>query len=269
MTNRSAGEPPAAPSEARPASRRLLGEILVGEGLITRRQLDAALRVQAEQRPDAPIGELLVQQGAIRPEQVYAVLDKHRLGNLLVSMTLLTTEQLETALVRQRMAGRRLAEVVLQLRYVTEDQLRQALARHYGIRLVELDETALDRGLAGLIEREYAWRHRLVPIDRAGERLTVAMDDPGDRWVIDDLARVTGCRIEVVTASSRALRRAFVRLYGDRTPAATAREMEARHVETRRLLAAVRAASQQVRQGVEADAQNGTRRPGPPSPPGA
>ena len=222
MTNKPAGEPPAVPSEARPASRRLLGELLVGEGLITRRQLDAALQLQAEHRPQAPLGEPLVEQGAIRPEQVYAVLDKHRLGNLLVSMELLTSEQLESALLRQRMTGRRLAEVVLQLRYVTEDQLRQALARHFGIRLVELDETPLDRGLARLIERDYAWRHRLVPIGQAGDRLTVAMDDPGDRWVIDDLARVTGCRIEVVTASSRALRRAFVRIYGDRTPASTA-----------------------------------------------
>jgi type IV pilus assembly protein PilB len=178
-------------------------------------------------------------------------------------MTLLTSEQLETALVRQRMTGRRLAEVVLQLRYVTEDQLRQALVRHFGIRLVELDQVTLNRALAQLIEREYAWRHRLVPIDRAGDRLTVAMDDPGDRWVIDDLARVTGCRIEIVTASSRELRRAFVRLYGERTPAATKNELEARHVETRRLLAAVRAASEQVRQGTETDSRGAPRRPRP------
>jgi hypothetical protein len=264
MTSRPAGPPPA-PLEAQPGARRLLGEILLDEGLVTRSQLAAALRAQAD-RPHSPIGELLVEQGAIRPEQLDAVLDKHRLGDLLVAMGLITREQLESALWRQRVTGRRLAEVLLQLRYVTEDRLRQAFARHFGIRLVELDGTALDPGLARLIERDYAWRHRLVPVGRTDDRLTVAMDDPGDRWVVEDLGRVTGCRIEVVTAPSSALRRAFGRIYGDRPAGATARELEVRHVETRRILAAVRAASEQVRQGVEADTPNPARRKGTGSP---
>src|SRR5262245_55367262 len=260
------GSPAPPPSEGRPGPRRLLGEILVGEGLITGDQLEAALRLQAEYRPQTAIGELLVEQGAISRDQLEAVLDKHRLGNLLDTGRVSRSEQLESALFRQRATGRRLVEVLLNLRYVTEEQLRKALARHFGIRLVELDGMVLDRELARLIERDYAWRHRLVPIGRAGDRLTVAMDDPGDRWVIEDLARLTGCRIDVVTASSRALRDAFARVYGDRTPGATKRELEARHLETRRLLAAARAASEQVRRNLDADAGSVTRRPGPASP---
>jgi hypothetical protein len=72
------------------------------------------------------------------------------------------------------------------------------------------------------------------------------MDDPGDRWVIEDLERVTGCRIEVVTATSAALRRAFGRVYRDAV-ALTGDALEARHVETRRILAAVGATSQKIR----------------------
>jgi hypothetical protein len=72
------------------------------------------------------------------------------------------------------------------------------------------------------------------------------MDDPGDRWVIEDLARITGCRIEVVTATSAALRRAFGRVYRD-GPAGAGDALEARHVETRRMLAAVGTASRQIR----------------------
>ena len=66
------------------------------------------------------------------------------------------------------------------------------------------------------------------------------MDDPGDRWVVEDLGRVTGCRIEIVTAPSAALRRAFGRLYGERAAGPATRDLEVRHVETRRILAAVR-----------------------------
>lgn len=275
MTSKPSAQPnPGAPgperspaaSGAKHAPRRLLGEILVDEGLITKHQLEAALRTQAELRPQAPIGELLIEEGAIRREELNAVLDKHRLGDLLVAMGLITREQLENALWRQRVTGRRLAGVLLQLRYLTEDQLRQALARHFGIRLVELDETTVDRKLAGLIDRDYAWRHRLVPVVLTQDQLTVAMDDPGDRWVVEDLGRVTGCRIEIVTAPSAALRRAFGRLYGERAAGPATRDLEVRHVETRRILAAVRVASEQVRQGFETDAPNATRRPGPPAP---
>jgi hypothetical protein len=260
-----APERPSAASGARPAPRRL-GEILVDEGLITKHQLEAALRTQAERRPQSPIGELLIEEGAIRREELNAVLDKHRLGDLLVAMGLITRDQLENALWRQRVTGRRLAGVLLQLRYLTEEQLRQALARHFGIRLVELDEAALDRRLAGLVDRDYAWRHRLVPIAHTPDQLTVAMDDPGDRWVVEDLGRVTGCRIEVVTAPSAALRRAFARIYGDRSAGPATRDLEVRHVETRRILAAVRVASEQVRQGFETDPPGAVRRPGPSAP---
>jgi hypothetical protein len=237
---------PESPPDASPRPRRLLGEILVEEGLISRNELDAALKVQAA-HPHTPIGQVLVERGVIKRQQIDAVFDKHRLGNLLVAMSVITSEQLENALWRQRVTGRRLAEVLLKLRSIGEDQLRQALARHFKIGLVDLDAMVLDRALARVIERDYAWQHRLVPVGLAGDRLTVAMDDPGDRWVIEDLGRTTGCRIEVVTATSAALRRAFTRIYRDGADAATTGRLEARHVETRRILAAVGATSQQIR----------------------
>ena len=87
-------------------------------------------------------------------------------------MNAITREQLTDALWRQMVTGRRLAEVLLKLRYIGEDQLRQALARHYGIGLIDLDEVVLDRALAGEIDPDYAWRHRLVPVHRVTD-LTV------------------------------------------------------------------------------------------------
>lgn len=117
---------------AAPRPRRLLGQILVEEGLITRHQLEAALRVQAERASGTPIGQLLVEQAALRQDQLDAVLDKYRLGHFLVETNAISRDQLEIALRQQRVAGRRLGEVLLQLRYLTEIQLRRALAKHLG-----------------------------------------------------------------------------------------------------------------------------------------
>src|SRR5262249_6828610 len=76
--------PAATPGGEGPPRRRLLGEILLDEGLVTGQQVDSALRLQAEQRRGVRIGQLLIEQGAITKEQLSAILDRYRFGNFLV-----------------------------------------------------------------------------------------------------------------------------------------------------------------------------------------
>ncbi len=267
-----AGAPPeAAPAPAgesrEPRSRRrLLGEILLDEGLVTRDQLEVALRAQAAERRGTLLGQLLVEQGAITQERLTAVLARYnktyRLGDLLLETHAITEAQLEIALRHQKLTGLRLGEVLLQLRYITEHQLRQALAKQFGIRFVDLDEMALDRGLAPLIDPDYARRHRVVPIGRArADQITVAMDDPANNAVLEALRRATGCQIEVVTALSAALSRAFAWIYGGSGGGGV------RHAETVRKLAALRVASDRVRRDLDAGGRllQGIERPAEPA----
>src|SRR5262245_15253685 len=189
--------PAAAPAGEQPPRRRLLGEILLDEGLITRQQLDSALRLQAEQRRGVPIGQLLIEQGAITKEQLGAILDRYRFGNFLVETSAITEEQLDVALQRQKATRLRLGEVLLQLKLLTEPQLRQAIARQLGIHFVDLDQMTLDRGLAQVIDRDLARRLRVVPVGRGADHVTVAMDDPADHSAIGALWVAAGCRVEV------------------------------------------------------------------------
>jgi hypothetical protein len=170
--------------------------------------------------------------------------------------------------------------VLVQLGFLTEPQLRQALATQLGIPFVDLDRMTLDPGLAEVIDRDYARRHRVVPIRRTADRVTIAMDDPGDYSVIGALWVSAACKIDVVTATGAALRRAFGRVYGDR-PAAPSpvapddpamRELRERHDETVRRLTALRAASERVRHDLDVGARllRGIERPsGEPTPPPA
>ena len=95
--------------------------------------------------------------------------------------------------------------------------MRQALSAQLNVPFIDLEKVTIDRGLARLINRSYARRHSLLPIAQVGRTVTVAMDDPTAEAVIDDLMRLTGLAITVVTAPSRAIQRAFRRLY-DGTP---------------------------------------------------
>ena len=272
---------PAGDSRDANLRRRRLGEILLDEGLVTKEQLEAALRLQAGERPGVPVGQLLVYQGAITQRQLGAILDKYRLGNFLVESNAITEQQLETALQQQKRTGRPLGTVLVQLGFLSEPQLRQALASQLGIRFVDLDRMTLDPGLSQVIDRDYARRHRVVPIGRTADRVTVAMDDPADYSVIGALWVAVACKIDVVTATGAALRRAFGRVYGERQRAipplpaapddAAMRELRERHSETMRRLTALRAASERVRHDLDVGARllQGIERPpaGAPPPP--
>jgi len=141
------------------------------------------------------------------------------LGEILLAGGAITKHQLEHALAQQASLKLPLGKVLLKLEYITDETMRQALSAQLNVPFIDLEKVTIDRGLARLINRSYARRHSLLPIAQVGRTVTVAMDDPTAGAVIDDLMRLTGLAITVVTAPSRAIQRAFRRLY-DGTPEA-------------------------------------------------
>ncbi len=136
-----------------------------------------------------------------------------RLGEILLANEAITEQQLEHALAQQASLNLPLGAVLVKLDYVTDDTMRQALSKQLNVPFVDLEKVTIDRQLAHVINRSYARRHAVLPIAHVGRTLTVAMDDPTDGAVIDELTRLTGFSITVVTSSSRAIQRAFRRLY--------------------------------------------------------
>ncbi len=136
-----------------------------------------------------------------------------RLGEILLANEAITEQQLEHALAQQASLNLPLGAVLVKLDYVTDDTMRQALSKQLNVPFIDLEKVTIDRRLAHVINRSYARRHAVLPIAHVGRTLTVAMDDPTDGAVIDELTRLTGFSITVVTSSSRAIQRAFRRLY--------------------------------------------------------
>ena len=145
---------------------------------------------------------------------------RFRLGELLLRSGAITAEQLAHALAEQQKNRMALGELLIKLGYVTDDLVRQALGRQANVSFVDLDRMEIDRALARVVNSNYARRHALVPIAQVRQTLTVCMDDPTNRSVIEDLNRSTGLTVTVVTASHDAIGRAQARLYDSATPAA-------------------------------------------------
>jgi type II secretory ATPase GspE/PulE/Tfp pilus assembly ATPase PilB-like protein len=197
-----------------------LGELLVREGLITASQLENVLQTQRELAGDAwvPIGHVLVEHRLVSRAQLVAALKRYRknlpLGQIVVKMGAITAEQLAVALDERQRSGRRVGEVLMDLRLVGEETVRRALGIQLHIKFINLDGMPLDGNLSKLINEKYAMKHRLLPVAKTGTLLVVAMDDPTNTSLMHDVQTSTGLSLEVVTATAQSIRRAYGRLYG-------------------------------------------------------
>jgi type IV pilus assembly protein PilB len=133
---------------------------------------------------------------------------RKRLGDLLIEEGLLTPEQLQTALA-EKAPNQKIGDALLQRGYITDQQLAEVLEVQLGIPHVNLFHYPFDTNLFSLISKETAKRNLIIPLKREGNKLYVAMVDPMDFIVIDDLRLSTGFQIETVIATKDGILRAI------------------------------------------------------------
>ena len=131
--------------------------------------------------------------------------DSGRLGELLVRENMISATQLQHAQEESRSSGRRLGYTLTKLGFVDETDLTSFLSKHYGVPSINLADFEIDPIVIELIPREVAERHQVIPVNRVGSSLIVAMADPSDLHAIDDLKFLTNFRIEVVVAGEAAI----------------------------------------------------------------
>jgi Type II secretion system (T2SS), protein E, N-terminal domain len=197
---------------------RRFGELLVEEALITREQLQEALRVQGSLCNYLPLGQVLLNQGWLTRRQLTTVLRRHgksaRLGELLVRTGHITPEKLQTALADQQEVRQPLGQTLRALGYVTEEMVREALCAQLHVNFFDLDRIDTDHALVKLVNEKYAIKRRIVPLFRVDQVMVLAVDDPTDVGMIEELQLLLRMRIEIVTSTLARIGRATKRLYG-------------------------------------------------------
>jgi type IV pilus assembly protein PilB len=136
-----------------------------------------------------------------------------RLGDLLLREGLVTREQLEKALVEQRQNGTRIGYNLIKLGFLNELDLTRMLARQYRMPAVDLSKFEVDPRITKLVPADLALKHLVLPLKRDGRTLTVAMADPTDLGILDDLKFITRYDIFPVIAGEYTLRSSIERYY--------------------------------------------------------
>jgi type IV pilus assembly protein PilB len=141
-----------------------------------------------------------------------------RLGELLVRENLISLQQLQKAQDEQRKTGGRIGSLLVKQGAIAEHDLTNFLSKQYGVPAISLKDFDIDDEVVKLIPRVTAEKHQVVPVNRAGSSLIVAMSDPSNIFAIDDIKFLTGYNVEVVVASEQAIKEAIERYYSEKGP---------------------------------------------------
>src|SRR6267154_2086583 len=137
-----------------------------------------------------------------------ATLERKPLGQLLLDRGLLKPEQLERALDEQRRSNHQklLGEVLVELRLCTEDQITEALAQAYGVPYARISPRIADPKVIAVLPKEFLEKHQVLPLFLVEGVLTVAVPEPANVFLLEEIERLSACHVQVVASTVRDIR---------------------------------------------------------------
>lgn len=140
-----------------------------------------------------------------------------KIGELLLREKIISPDQLRKAIEEQKISGGRLGSTMVNLGFIKEQELINFLSKQYGVPAVNLRDFDIDSRISKLVPFEVCEKYNLIPINKAGSTLIVAIADPSNIFAIDDVKFLTGYSVEVVVASEAAIKEAIEREFKRKT----------------------------------------------------
>ncbi len=137
-----------------------------------------------------------------------------RLGELLVKRNFITPDQLRKAVDEQKFKGGRLESILVKLGFIKEDDLLSFLSAQYRVPSVKLSKIEINPNVIKLVPASKAKNYLMIPVQRVGPKLTLAMADPTNIVAIDEIKFMTSFNVEPVVASETEIVEAIKKYYG-------------------------------------------------------
>lgn len=143
------------------------------------------------------------------------IIDK-QLGELLMERGLISKQQLDEALALQRDKGGLIGEILVDLGFAKEEDIAKTLTAQYGFPYLPLSNYEVDSEIINIIPGRVARQYLLVPIDKIGENLTIAMSNPLNTHAIEDVELLSNCNVLVFVSTSSDIKKAITKYYKDK-----------------------------------------------------
>ena len=209
-----------------------LGELLLRQRVLDEDQLAHA--TSEHKRTGIPLARILVRLGMVSEDTLTSILGvqmqsttKMRIGEMLLAQGYIKPEQLEKALETQKTTGKRLGRTLVELGYMPEERLVEILSRQFEVPYVKLENFNIDPDAYTYLPEDMCMEYKIVPLfvsknddDRKAvrEALTLAMTDPTNMRVIQIVKFKVKMEVDVVMASEVDVQKTIERVYAGHGP---------------------------------------------------
>jgi type IV pilus assembly protein PilB len=143
-------------------------------------------------------------------------INNKQLGELLLDRGAISQSQLDQALNVQREKGGLIGEIMVELGFVKEEEIAQSLTAQYGFPYLPLSNYDVNVDITSIIPGRVARQYLLVPIDKIGNNLTLAMSNPLNVQAIEDVELLSGCSVQTFVSTASDVKKAIEKYYKDK-----------------------------------------------------
>jgi hypothetical protein len=136
-----------------------------------------------------------------------------QLGELLIEAGLITKDQLQHALEVQKDKGGLIGQVLVDLGYVSEEAIAQVITAQYGFPYLPLENYEIDSEIVKIVPKNVAIQYCLIPVDKIGPNLTIAMANPLNSQAVEDIALLSGLYVQLFVSTATDIKKAIEKYY--------------------------------------------------------
>ena len=203
--------------------KREVGRILSDAGLISDTDIGEVLTIQQKLR-SRRVGEIIAETANLKQENIEKTLQDSltkgkippnaKIGDILVSAGLVTSEQVKLALATQKEGkGKKIGALLIERGLITEEQLLQALATKFRLRMVDLEQVTPNRETLSILSKVMVNKLQVFPIESSSKHFVVATSTPTDPTITDSLRFMTNRSVELVVATAAQITEAINKFY--------------------------------------------------------
>ncbi|MEE9542407.1 MAG: ATPase, T2SS/T4P/T4SS family, partial [Thermodesulfobacteriota bacterium] len=195
-----------------------IGDLLVKEGYVTKVQLAEALNLQKSKPDYIPLGEAFVELKYLSKSELKDIIKKYQkhvfIGELLVNMGLITNDEMNQALeFQERHPEKKLGEIFVERRFITEDNLIDTLSIQFGIPRIIPDVKIIDTKLLKGLNQTFLFKNEFMPVYKEDNVLTVVLSNPLDEDTLNILRGFFKCNIETAIATRNEILRTITQYF--------------------------------------------------------
>ncbi len=139
-----------------------------------------------------------------------------QLGELLIERGVINQQQLDKALTVQKEKGGLIGEVLVELGFAKEEDITQALTAQYGFPYLPLANYEINPEIVNIIPSRVARQYLLIPVDKVGNNLTLAMSNPLNVHAVEDVELLSDCSVQIFVSTLSDVKGAIEKYYKDK-----------------------------------------------------